>query len=396
MTDNMETAELQLKPRAVTQQHKQRHQNRSVMYQRIVVKLGTSVLTGGTPKLDHPHMVELVRQCAELYRQGREIVICTSGAIAVGRHRLDFPDIPSTVTNKQMFAAVGQSRLMQMWERYFEIYGIHVGQILLTRADVTNRRRYLNARDTLHTLLEHRIVPVINENDAVATEEIKVGDNDNLSALVSTLAEADLLLLLTDQPGLFTADPRTHPDAQLIPEVHKIDETVKALAGGSVSGLGVGGMATKLQAADVARRAGADVVIAAGSAPNVITRIASGESVGTRFPAIENPLENRKRWIFAGRKPKGCVVIDEGAAQALLKNGRSLLPAGVIAINGSFNRGDTICIEGPDKQELAKGITRYASGDLYQIAGLHSDQIEAKLGYAYGPVVVHRNDLILL
>lgn len=396
MTDNMETAELQLKPRAVTQQHKQRHQNRSVMYQRIVVKLGTSVLTGGTPKLDHPHMVELVRQCAELYRQGREIVICTSGAIAVGRHRLDFPDIPNTVTNKQMFAAVGQSRLMQMWERYFEIYGIHVGQILLTRADVTNRRRYLNARDTLHTLLENRIVPVINENDAVATEEIKVGDNDNLSALVSTLAEADLLLLLTDQPGLFTADPRTHPDAQLIPEVHKIDETVKALAGGSVSGLGVGGMATKLQAADVARRAGADVVIAAGSAPNVITRIASGESVGTRFPAIENPLENRKRWIFAGRKPKGCVVIDEGAAQALLKNGRSLLPAGVIAINGSFNRGDTICIEGPDKQELAKGITRYASGDLYQIAGLHSDQIEAKLGYAYGPVVVHRNDLILL
>ncbi len=392
MTDNMETAELQLKPRAVTQ----RRQNRSVMYQRIVVKLGTSVLTGGTPKLDHPHMVELVRQCAELYRQGREIVICTSGAIAVGRHRLDFPDIPNTVTNKQMFAAVGQSRLMQMWERYFEIYGIHVGQILLTRADVTNRRRYLNARDTLHTLLEHRIVPVINENDAVATEEIKVGDNDNLSALVSTLAEADLLLLLTDQPGLFTADPRTHPDAQLIPEVHKIDETVKALAGGSVSGLGVGGMATKLQAADVARRAGADVVIAAGSAPNVITRIASGESVGTRFPAIENPLENRKRWIFAGRKPKGCVVIDEGAAQALLKNGRSLLPAGVIAINGSFNRGDTICIEGPDKQELAKGITRYASGDLYQIAGLHSDQIEAKLGYAYGPVVVHRNDLILL
>lgn len=392
MTDNMETAELQLKPRAVTQ----RRQNRSVMYQRIVVKLGTSVLTGGTPKLDHPHMVELVRQCAELYRQGKEIVICTSGAIAVGRHRLDFPDIPNTVTNKQMFAAVGQSRLMQMWERYFEIYGIHVGQILLTRADVTNRRRYLNARDTLHTLLEHRIVPVINENDAVATEEIKVGDNDNLSALVSTLAEADLLLLLTDQPGLFTADPRTHPDAQLIPEVHKIDETVKALAGGSVSGLGVGGMATKLQAADVARRAGADVVIAAGSAPNVITRIASGESVGTRFPAIEHPLENRKRWIFAGRKPKGCVVIDEGAAQALLKNGRSLLPAGIVAINGSFNRGDTICIEGPDKQELAKGITRYASGDLYQIAGLHSEQIEAKLGYAYGPVVVHRNDLILL
>jgi glutamate 5-kinase len=396
MTNKVETAELNLKPRAVTKKRQQRHANRSVMYQRIVVKLGTSVLTGGTPKLDHPHMVELVRQCAELYRQGKDIVICTSGAIAVGRHRLGFPNIPNTVTNKQMFAAVGQSRLMQMWERYFEIYGIHVGQILLTRADVTNRRRYLNARDTLHTLLDNRIVPVINENDAVATEEIKVGDNDNLSALVSTLAEADLLLLLTDQPGLFTADPRTHPDAQLIPEVNKIDDAVKALAGGSVSGLGVGGMATKLQAADVARRAGADVVIAAGSAPNVIARIASGESVGTRFPALENPLENRKRWIFAGRKPKGCVVIDEGAAQALLENGRSLLPAGITAVTGTFYRGDTICIEGPDKQELARGIARYASSDLHQIAGLHSDQIEARLGYAYGPVVVHRNDLILL
>lgn len=366
------------------------------MYQRIVVKLGTSVLTGGSPQLDHPHMVELVRQCAALYRQGKDIIICTSGAIAVGRHRLGFPDLPNTVTSKQMLAAVGQSRLMQMWERYFEIYGIHVGQMLLTRADVNNRKRYLNARDTLQTLLEYRIVPVINENDAVATEEIKVGDNDNLSALVSTLSEADLLLLLTDQPGLFTADPRTNPDAQLIPEVNKIDEAVKALAGGSVSGLGVGGMATKLQAADVARRAGADVVIAAGRAPNVIERIVAGESVGTRFPALEKSLENRKRWIFAGRKARGCVVIDAGAARALLENGRSLLPAGITAVTGSFERGDTICIEGSNRQELARGITRYSSEDLQKIAGLRSDQIEERLGYGYGPVVVHRNDLILL
>ncbi len=366
------------------------------MYQRIVVKLGTSVLTGGTPQLDHPHMVELVRQCAALYRQGKDIIICTSGAIAVGRHRLGFPDLPNTVTSKQMLAAVGQSRLMQMWERYFEIYGIHVGQMLLTRADVNNRKRYLNARDTLQTLLDNRIVPVINENDAVATEEIKVGDNDNLSALVSTLSEADLLLLLTDQPGLFTADPRTNPDAQLIPEVNKIDEAVKALAGGSVSGLGVGGMATKLQAADVARRAGADVVIAAGRAPNVIERIVAGESVGTRFPALENPLENRKRWIFAGRKARGCVVIDAGAVRALLENGRSLLPAGITAVTGTFERGDTICIEGANGQELARGISRYASSDLQKIIGLRSDQIEERLGYGYGPVVVHRNDLILL
>lgn len=366
------------------------------MYQRIVVKLGTSVLTRGTPQLDHPHMVELARQCAHLHQQGKEIVICSSGAIAVGRARLGFPDLPATLANKQMLAAVGQSRLMQMWERYFEIYGIHVGQILLTRADVQNRRRYLNGRDTLLTLLENRILPIINENDAVATEEIKVGDNDNLSALVATLAEADLLLLLTDQPGLFTADPRTDPEAQLIPEVRTIDEALKALAGGSVSGLGVGGMATKLQAADVARRAGADVVIAAGHAPNVITRAVAGETVGTRFPALETPLHNRKRWIYAGRKPKGCVLVDGGAAEALCDNGRSLLPAGVTAVEGTFERGDTICVKGPDGRELARGISRYNHEDIGRIAGCHSEQVVQILGYAYGPVIIHRNDMILL
>lgn len=366
------------------------------MYRRVVVKIGTSVLTAGTPHLDHPHMVELVRQCAALHRQGKDVIICTSGAIAVGRARMGFPDLPPTLNHKQMLAAVGQSRLMQLWERYFEIYGLHVGQILLTRADVQNRRRYLNGRDTLLTLLEHRIVPVINENDAVATEEIKVGDNDNLSALVATLAEADLLILLTDQPGLFTADPRRHPDAQLIPEVDTIDETLKSLAGGSISGLGVGGMATKLQAADVARRAGADVIIAAGHAPNVITRAVAGESVGTRFPALETPLENRKKWIYAGRKAAGCVVIDAGAVVALCADGRSLLPAGITAVTGHFERGDTICIQGADGRELARGIVRYSSHDLARIAGLHSDQIVDRLGYAYGPVAVHRNDMILL
>ncbi|MCP5098225.1 MAG: glutamate 5-kinase [Chloroflexi bacterium] len=366
------------------------------MYQRIVVKLGTSVLTGGTPDLDHPHLVELVRQCADLYQQGKDIIICTSGAIAVGKQRLNHPDILSTVANKQMLAAVGQSRLMLTWERYFEIYGIHVGQILLTRADVHNRNRYLNARDTFLTLLEHRIVPIVNENDAVATEEIKVGDNDNLSALTATLAEADLLMLLTDQPGLFTADPRKNPDAELIPEVHTIDETLRQLAGDSVSGLGVGGMATKLQAADVARRAGADVVIAAGRAPNVIIRIAAGEAVGTRFPALQNPLESRKKWIWAGSKPAGMIVVDAGAAEALKVNGRSLLPAGVVAVDGHFSRGDTIFIAGPDREEVARGITRYSSDALSQLYGCRSDEIEQRLGYAYGPVAVHRNDMILL
>ncbi len=366
------------------------------MYQRIVIKLGTSVLTGGTGKVDRPHMVELARQCAHLFHSGKEIIICSSGAIAIGRERLAFPDLPTTVNSKQLLAAVGQSRLMLLWERFFEIYGIHVGQVLLTRSDMEDRRRYLNGRDTLQALLRHRIVPIINENDAVATEEIKFGDNDNLSALVTILAEADLLLLLTDQPGLFTADPRQNSNAQLIPEVHTIDETLRALAGKSVSGLGVGGMVTKLNAADVARRAGADVVIASGHAPDVISRAVGGEPIGTRFHALEHPLESRKRWIFAGPKTAGRVVVDDGARQALLEAGRSLLPAGIIAVEGQFERGDTISISGTDAEELARGIARYASAELNAIAGCHSEEISARLGYDYGPVAVHRNDMILV
>jgi glutamate 5-kinase len=366
------------------------------MYQRIVVKLGTSVLTGGTPRLDRAGMVELARQCAVLHRQGKDIILCTSGAIAAGREHLGFPALADTVTNKQMFAAVGQSRLMLEWERFFEIYNIHVGQMLLTRSDVEDRRRFLNAGNMLQALLEQRIVPVVNENDAVATAEIKVGDNDNLSALVALLAQADLLLLLTDQPGLFTADPRTNPDAQLIPEVAAIDDTLRGLAGGSGSGLGVGGMITKLQAADVARRSGAEVVIAAGRTPNVIGRIVAGEAVGTRFPALDTPLESRKRWIFAGPTPSGRLIVDEGAANALLKNGRSLLPAGITAVEGNFQRGDTVSVSRSDRVELARGIVRYGDGELGQIAGCHSEEIAGRLGYDYGPVAIHRNDLILL
>lgn len=366
------------------------------MYQRIVVKLGTSVLTGGTPNLDWPHMVDIVRQCAELYNQNKEIIICSSGAIAAGKQRMNFPDLPRTLANKQLFAAVGQSWLMWNWERFFEIYGIHVGQMLLTRADTEHRRRFLNARDMLNAMLEHRVIPIVNENDAVATEEIRLGDNDNLSALVSILADADLLVLLTDQPGLFTADPRTNPEAKLIPEVLDIDETLRDIAGGTETGLGTGGMATKLQAADAARRAGTDVVIAAGAATDVILRAVARETVGTRFPALKTPLENRKRWIFAGPRPPGSVVIDAGAVTALVENGRSLLPAGIIQVNGPFERGDTISIHNKQQKELARGIVRYTSIDLKKLQGCQSKDIEARLGYAYGPVAVHRNDLILV
>jgi len=365
-------------------------------YKRIVVKVGTSVLTGGTRNLSLPHMVELVRQCAELHHQGHEVIICSSGAVAVGRARLGFPKLPATVANKQMLAAVGQSRLMLTWERFFEIYSIHIGQILLTHGDVESRHRFLNAQDTMNTLLEHRIIPVINENDAVATDEIKIGDNDNLSALVAILGNADLLIMLTDQPGLFTADPREHPDAQLIHEVDVIDENLLALAGGSRSGLGVGGMATKLQAAAVARRAGVDAVIAAGTEPDVLTRIAGGEALGTHFAALETPPENRKRWILAGVTHTGHIVVDKGAAHALSRRGSSLLPAGILTVNGSFDRGDTISIRSENNGEIARGIIRYTSEDLQQIKGCHSDNIAERLGYTYGAVAVHRNDMIVL
>jgi len=365
------------------------------MSQRIVVKLGTSVLTGGTRQLNRAQMVELTRQCAQLHHEGHEVILCTSGAQAAGRAALDFPTLPTTLANKQMYAAVGQSKLMGVWESFFDIYGVHVGQILLTRADTENRHRFLNARDTFAALLEQRIVPVVNENDAVANEEIKVGDNDNLSALVAVLAGADLLVLLTDKPGLFTADPSIHPEAQLIREVHTIDESLRALAGGSKSGLGVGGMATKLQAADIARRAGTSVVIAAGSMPNVLQRVVAGEEVGTRFPALES-LEGRKHWILAGQAPTGSLLVDAGAANALRHSGRSLLPAGIVSVEGHFDRGDTVYVRENGGTPLARGVSRYNSDDLQRIRGCQSAQIAERLGYDYGPVAVHRNDLILL
>jgi glutamate 5-kinase len=295
-----------------------------------------------------------------------------------------------------MLAAVGQSRLMRVWEGLFEIYGLVVGQMLLTRADVAERDRFLNARDALQALLEHRIVPIVNENDAVATAEIKVGDNDNLAALVAVLAEADCLLLLTDLDGLYTADPHTHPDARLIPEVRNIDSTLAAVAGGSVSGLGTGGMATKIEAAEIARRAGIDVVIAAGRSPDVILRVAAGEAIGTHFPPVDTPTESRKRWIFGSGRPHGRVQIDQGAAIALRDKGGSLLPAGITNVEGQFERGDTILIVDASGAALARGIARYDAPDMRRIAGCHSAEIADRLGYTSGSVAVHRNDMLLL
>lgn len=364
---------------------------------RVLIKLGTSVLTAGTRQLHRPTMVDLVRQFAELHAAGTELIICSSGAIIAGRERLNFPK-PKSVTEKQMLAAVGQSALMFVWEQLFDIYGIQVGQMLLTSADFENRGRFLNARDTLNALLAHDIVPIINENDAVTTEEIQVGDNDNLSARAAVMAEAPLLVLLTDQKGLFTADPRHDHAAHLISEVREIDESMWQAAGGSGTQVGTGGMVTKLQAADIARRGGTEVIIAAGLEPNVVHRlIIDREPLGTRFLAVENPLKNRKRWILAGSKAAGSVTINEKAVRVLTgQKGRSLLPAGIIHIEGQFARGETIAIRDKADRELGRGIVRYASDDLHQIMGHHSDKIEAILGFGFGPVAIHRNDMVLL
>ncbi|WP_417760427.1 glutamate 5-kinase [Shewanella sp.] len=365
-------------------------------YRRVVVKLGTSVLTSGSKKLDKAHMVELSRQMAALMRDGIEVVLCTSGAIAAGREHLLYPQLPDTMPNKQLLAAVGQSQLILAWSQLFSIYGLHVGQLLLTRADLQDRKRYLNARDTLHALLAQNIIPIINENDAVATSEIKVGDNDNLSARIALLCDADALLLLTDQKGLYDADPRNNPDAKLIAEVTGIDDHLREIAGGSVSGLGTGGMATKLEAADIARRAGIEVMIASGHQPDVILKLMAHESVGTHFSAIENPLESRKQWILAGPKAKGKIVLDDGAVRAVSEKGRSLLSKGIVAVEGSFDRGMTVDLHDQQGHRFAKGICRYSAKALRMIAGKHSSEIEAILGYDYGDAVVHRNDMVVL
>ncbi|MGL4476385.1 MAG: glutamate 5-kinase [Shewanella sp.] len=367
-----------------------------IAYRRVVVKLGTSVLTSGSRSLDKAQMAELARQMSHLMKAGVEVVLCTSGAIAAGREHLKHPPLPDTMASKQLLAAVGQSQLILAWSQLFSIYGFNVGQLLLTQADLHDRERYLNARDTLNALLANGIIPIINENDAVATNEIKVGDNDNLSARAALLCDADLLILLTDQQGLFDADPRTNPDAKLICQVNTIDDSLRQLAGGSVSGLGTGGMATKLEAADIARRAGIEVVIAPGHQVDVIKKLVCKQAVGTHFSAIEHPLESRKQWILAGHKANGQLMLDDGAVNAVVAKGRSLLSKGITQVDGDFVRGDTVLLVNQAGREVARGLSRYDAHAMTCIAGHHSDKIESLLGYDYGDAVVHRNDMVVL
>jgi glutamate 5-kinase len=364
----------------------------------IVVKLGTSTLTAGTSALSAARMVELVRQMAELHQQGCKVVLVSSGAIAAGRERLGFRQLPKDIPAKQMLAAVGQPRLMALYEQLFDIYKVTVAQVLLTRTDLADRRRYLNSRNTLSALLSQRVIPIINENDTVATEEIRVGDNDNLSALVANLIEADLLVMLTDQAGLFTADPRLDPSAELIQDVlsPSIPQSIWDAVGGTAGKLGTGGMLTKLQAAELARRSGTTVVIAAGDETNVLTRLVRGEKLGTRFSPLATTLEGRKRYILAGgNKVPGVLVVDAGASQALRK-GSSLLPVGVTRIIGEFDCGDTVKVVDSSGSEIALGLVTFAAGELARIAGKQSGEIETILGGDYEDEVIHRNNLVLL
>lgn len=364
---------------------------------RIVVKLGTSSLTNGTLHIAPPFLIDLAQQVAKLQSMGHQVVLVSSGAIAAGREKLNFPQLPKNMPAKQMLAAIGQPRLMAIYEQIFGLYGLPVAQILLTRADLSDRRRYLNARNTLVALMMQNVVAIVNENDTVATEEIRVGDNDNLSALVANLINADSLVLLTDQDGLFTADPRSDASAELVRVVDQ-DDIPAALwraAGGSKSGLGTGGMTTKLQAADLARRSGSDCFIACAKEPGVLIRLAGGEKIGTYFPALVDMVESRKRFIMSARRAPGQLCVDEGAAQALRRGG-SLLSIGMIQVAGTFDRGDPVRILDEAGREIARGMVNYSSRDLLQIIRRRSDEIESILGYNYSDEVIHRNDLVLL
>ena len=365
---------------------------------RIVVKLGTSTLTASTNHISAPVLIELARQVRVLQQAGHQVIVVSSGAMAAGREKLGFPQLPKAIPAKQMLSAIGQPRLMSLYEQLFGFYELTVAQVLLTRADLGSRRAYLNARNTLLALLDHSVIPVVNENDTVATEEIRVGDNDNLSALVANLVDADWLILLTDQPGLFTADPRSDPDAKLVEEIAtaEIPERLWKAAGGKGTKLGTGGMVTKLQAADLARRCGTTCLIANGSDPDVLIRlVVRGEKLGTRFLPVASAVESRKRYILSARRAPGSLGVDEGAAKAL-RQGGSLLPVGLDTVSGAFERGDTVRVLDPSGKEIARGIVNYPSRDLSQLTRRRSDEIESILGYNFGDEIIHRSNLVVL
>lgn len=368
-------------------------------YNRIVVKFGTSLLTGGGYQLDLEMMSRLVAQVAALHKQGRELILVSSGAIASGRQRLGVTGKIKGIPFKQVLASIGQNHLMYTYEQLFRQHDITIAQALLTRAALAERAGYLNARNTLLALFEFRVLCVVNENDVLAVDELRearFGDNDNLSAMVANLVDADLLLLLTDIEGLYTADPRRDPSACLIPLVENIGADVECLASNTSGKLGTGGMITKIEAARLATSCGVTVVIASGREPDIMSRVVAGEAVGTRFVPASSKHESRQRWMLSGLCTRGKLVVDSGAAAALKEQKRSLLAAGIREIEGEFERGDTVQIFDPEGRQLGCGITNYGSADIEAIKGKHSARITALLGYDYGAEVVHRNNLVVL
>lgn len=364
-------------------------------FKRIVIKVGTSSLTDKTGQLNLAKIEKLVREVADVHNEGREVLLVTSGAIGAGLKRLGLKTRPRTIPEKQACAAVGQGLLLQIYEKLFAENGIAVGQVLLTRDDLSDRCRFLNARNTLLTLLKYRVLPVINENDTVAVDEIRFGDNDTLSALVTNLVDAEMLLILSDVDGLYTADPHSSPEARLIPEVTAITPELQALATGTVSRTGTGGMVTKFQAAQIVGRAGAVMVIAAADAENIIRRVIAGEDVGTVFWPTER-LEGRKRWILFGATTKGRIYVDEGAARALCKDGKSLLPSGVTRVEGDFEAGHPVSIIDHTGSEIARGLANYSAAEVDRIKGVKTGRIAALIGAQPFDEVVHRNNLVLM
>lgn len=364
---------------------------------RIVVKVGTSTITYSNGKRNFSQIDRLARELSDLQNQGKEMILVTSGAVAVGVDRLGLPKKPDTIPGKQAAAAVGQGVLMHTYEKLFADYGQVVAQVLLTKTESLDRHRYTNSRNTFMELLRQRVIPIVNENDVVALDELKIGDNDNMSALVAGIVDADLVIILSDVDGLYTANPQTHPDAELVHTVTEITPAVEESAGGAGTLRGTGGMATKIQAAKAATSSGISLVIASGTEKNAVPRIVAGEEIGTLFVSRENRLQFRKRWLAFGARIMGSIVVDEGCCKALHKaGGCSILPAGITGVEGSFEAGSTISVKDAQGHELARGLVHYSSEELAKIKGCRSGEIEELLGHKNFDEVIHRDDLVIL
>lgn len=363
---------------------------------RIVIKIGSRILTDEDGNLNRSWISAFAAEVAGLRRNGIEVIMVSSGAIAAGRTMLGISERPKTIPQKQAAAAVGQPHLMHEYEKAMQPLGCRVAQILLTRDDLADRQRFLNARATLDTLLEYGIIPIINENDTVAVEELKFGDNDNLSALVTNLTDAGVLLILTDIDGLYDADPRNNPEAKLIPLVKSVTKEMEQAAGGSSSTVGTGGMATKLSAAKKAGKSGAATLIINGADPKNISRVFCGEECGTLILAATRSFTSRKHWIAFTLRPQGKIYVDSGAGRVLMQEGRSLLASGVVKVEGNFERGACIRICDQDGIEFARGIADYSSSETARIMGHKSLEIEEILGYRYGDELIHRDNFVLL